>query len=206
MLSCMLLVLSCLACTGMVLAADTTDATKDPDNADDPTSKPVVRLATTFGDITIELWPDKAPETVSNFVAYVQDGFFDGLIFHRVIDRFMIQGGGFDERMNMKPTKAPIKNEASAEAPNKRGTIAMARTADPNSATSQFFINLVDNHPLNFKNPSPQGIGYCAFGTVTEGMDVVDRIAKTHTQSIPPHDDVPTPPIVIQSASVVSAP
>ena len=139
---------------------------------------PVVLLETTSGDILVELYPDKAPETVANFLKYVDDGFYNNTIFHRVIPGFMIQGGGLTARMQQKDTSAPIKNEADNGLKNDRGTIAMARTMDPHSATAQFFINLVDNDFLNFQAPSGNGWGYCVFGRVTEGMDVVDKIAK----------------------------
>ena len=140
---------------------------------------PVVLLETTSGDILVELYPDKAPETVANFLKYVDDGFYNNTIFHRVIPGFMIQGGGLTARMQQKDTSAPIKNEADNGLKNDRGTIAMARTMDPHSATAQFFINLVDNDFLNFQAPSGNGWGYCVFGRVTEGMDVVDAIART---------------------------
>ena len=142
---------------------------------------PVVLLETTSGDILVELYPDKAPETVANFLKYVDNGFYNNTIFHRVIPGFMIQGGGLTARMQQKDTEAPIKNEADNGLKNDRGTIAMARTMDPHSATAQFFINLVDNDFLNFQAPSGNGWGYCVFGKVTEGMDVVDKIAKVKT-------------------------
>ena len=140
-------------------------------------------IETSMGSITVELDDEKAPVTVKNFLDYAASGHYDGTIFHRVIDGFMIQGGGFTKAMDQKPTKAPIKNEASNGLTNKRGTIAMARTMVVDSATSQFFINLVDNAFLNFRAPTPQYYGYAVFGKVTEGMDVVDRIAKTTTDS-----------------------
>jgi len=163
---------------------------------------PVVLLKTTKGDIKIELDKAKAPVTVENFLTYAKDGFFDGTIFHRVIGGFMIQGGGFDKDMKQKKTKAPIKNEADNGLKNKRGTIAMARTSDPHSATAQFFINLADNAFLDHKDKG-QGYGYAVFGHVTEGMDVVDAIAKVATTSKPPHADVPVEPVVIESVTVV---
>jgi len=163
---------------------------------------PVVLLKTTKGDIKIELDKAKAPATVENFLTYAKDGFFDGTIFHRVIGGFMIQGGGFDKDMKQKKTKAPIKNEADNGLKNKRGTIAMARTSDPHSATAQFFINLADNAFLDHKDKG-QGYGYAVFGHVTEGMDVVDAIAKVATTSKPPHADVPVEPVVIESVTVV---
>lgn len=162
---------------------------------------PVVLIETTSGEILVELLPDKAPETVKNFLQYVDDGFYDNTIFHRVIAGFMIQGGGLDARMNEKPTRDPVKNEADNGLKNDRGTIAMARTGDPHSATAQFFINLVDNDFLNFREPAGAGWGYCVFGRVTEGMDVVDRIAKAKTGSQGMYDDVPKELIMITGAS-----
>ncbi len=160
---------------------------------------PVVTIETSQGNIRMELWPDKAPETVSNFLAYVQGGFYNGLIFHRVIDGFMIQGGGFDPNMRQKQVRAAIRNEARTDTPNKRGTIAMARTSDINSASAQFFINLVDNAFLDHRDESTRGFGYCVFGKVTEGMDVVDSIGKTPTGQVGPMGDVPKQPIVMKS-------
>ena len=161
----------------------------------------MVLLETTSGDILIELYPDKAPKTVENFLQYVDSGFYKNTIFHRVIPGFMIQGGGYTIRMDEKETQAPIENEANNGVSNERGTIAMARTMDPHSATAQFFINLVDNEFLDFKSESLQGWGYCAFGKVTEGMDVVDKIAKVKTKSQGPHDDVPVDLVIITNAS-----
>ena len=162
---------------------------------------PVVLLETTSGDILVELYPDKAPETVANFLKYVDDGFYNNTIFHRVIPGFMIQGGGLTARMQQKDTEAPIKNEADNGLKNDRGTIAMARTMDPHSATAQFFINLVDNDFLNFQAPSGNGWGYCVFGKVTEGMDVVDKIAKVKTTTVGMYQDVPSDLVVITGAS-----
>lgn len=164
---------------------------------------PKVEIKTSKGSITVELWPDKAPKTVENFLMYVEKDHYADLVFHRVIDGFMIQGGGMDENMKSAPTEAPIENEASADAPNDRGTIAMARTSEINSATSQFFINLKDNDFLNHRDKSPQGYGYCVFGQVTDGMDVVDQIAKVETTRKGPYDDVPAEPVVIQSVQRV---
>lgn len=142
-----------------------------------------VKLHTNHGDITLALDAEKAPKSVANFVAYVKDGHYNGTVFHRVIKGFMIQGGGFEpgEKMNQKPTKAPIDNEANNGLKNERGAIAMARTNDPHSATAQFFINTVDNDFLNHTSPTPQGWGYAVFGKVTEGMDVVDKIRSVRT-------------------------
>ena len=159
-------------------------------------------IETSMGSITVELDDAKALVTVKNFLDYAKSGHYDGTIFHRVIDGFMIQGGGFTRAMDQKPTKAPIKNEAANGLTNKRGTIAMARTMVVDSATSQFFINLVDNDFLNFRAPTPQYYGYAVFGKVTDGMDVVDRIAKVKTGFAGPHQNVPEEPILIKKVSV----
>ena len=164
-------------------------------------ANPTVLLETTSGDILIELFEDKAPETVANFLKYIDDGFYANTIFHRVISGFMIQGGGMTARMEEKETRESIKNEADNGVKNERGTIAMARTRDPHSASAQFFINLVDNDFLNYTEPTVEGWGYCAFGKVTEGMDVVDKIAKVKTKSVGIHDDVPVDMVMITSAS-----
>ncbi|MBQ8125770.1 MAG: peptidyl-prolyl cis-trans isomerase [Kiritimatiellae bacterium] len=161
-----------------------------------------VLLETSMGTITLELNEAKAPETVRNFVAYAKEGHYDGTIFHRVIDGFMIQGGGFTKDMNQKPTHAPIRNEAMNGLKNARGTIAMARTMVVDSATSQFFINLVDNDFLDFTAPTPQGFGYAVFGQVTDGMEVVDAIAKVKTGFSGPHQNVPEEAVVIKKVSV----
>lgn len=161
-------------------------------------ANPVVVLETSKGDITIELQPDKAPITVQNFLKYVDKGHFDGTIFHRVIPGFMVQGGGFSPDMREKSTEAPIKNEANNGLTNARGTIAMARTNDPDSATAQFFINLVDN--ARGLDPRPGSAGYTVFGRVIEGMEVVDEIAKVRTGSKGFHQDVPVEPISIKDA------
>jgi peptidyl-prolyl cis-trans isomerase B (cyclophilin B) len=160
-----------------------------------------VKLTTTKGDIVIELNEEKAPVTVQNFLNYVRDGFYDGTIFHRVIPNFMIQGGGFNDQMMQKNTQDPIKNEADNGLANERGTIAMARTQDPNSATAQFFINHKDNAFLNHTKPDIQGWGYCVFGKVSEGMDVVDAIADVSTTNRSGHSDVPEDVITITSAT-----
>ncbi len=164
-------------------------------------TNPEVLIETTSGEILIELYEDKAPKTVANFLKYVDDGFYNNTIFHRVIPNFMIQGGGLTVRMEEKSTGAPIENEAKNGLANERGTIAMARTMDPHSATAQFFINLVDNDFLNFSSESMQGWGYCVFGKVLEGMDVVDKIAKVKTKSVGPYDDVPADLVIITNAS-----
>ena len=158
---------------------------------------PRVELDTTKGKIILELYADKAPKTVKNFLAYVDAGFYDGTIFHRVIPNFMIQGGGFSADMKQKKTRAPIDNEATNGLRNERGTIAMARTSNPHSATAQFFINTKNNDFLNHKGKSPQGWGYAVFGRVVEGIVVVDAISKVKTGTRGPFRDVPTDPIVI---------
>ena len=160
----------------------------------------MVVLKTSLGDIRIELDEKAAPITVANFLQYVRDGFYNGTIFHRVIDGFMIQGGGFDENFKQKATREPIKNEAANQVSNKRGTIAMARTSVVDSATAQFFINVVDNDFLDFRAPTTQHFGYCVFGRVTEGMDVVDKIRKVKTGSRGMHSDVPKENVVILEA------
>ncbi|MGD0397362.1 MAG: peptidylprolyl isomerase [Syntrophobacteraceae bacterium] len=152
-------------------------------------------MKTALGTIKIELWPGKAPETVKNFLQYVDEGFYDGTIFHRIINNFMIQGGGFTQDMRQKPTHAPIRNEAAAELKNDRGTIAMARTGVVDSATAQFFINVVDNMSLNHRDNSSAGFGYAVFGKVIDGMDVVDQIKGVATSN----QDVPVKTVVIES-------
>ena len=162
----------------------------------------MVTLHTNHGNIRIELDAEKAPVTVENFLKYAREGFFDGTIFHRVIEDFMIQGGGFTPDMHQKDTHAPIKNEADNGLKNRNGTIAMARTQDPHSATAQFFINVKDNDFLDYRSASTQGWGYCVFGRVTEGMDVVDRIRRVKTGSSGYHQDVPRDPVVIEKVIV----
>jgi peptidyl-prolyl cis-trans isomerase B (cyclophilin B) len=162
-----------------------------------------VKLTTSQGEITLKLDAEKAPKTVANFLAYVEAGHYDGTIFHRVIKNFMIQGGGMEPGMGQKQTKAPIENEAANGLKNKRGTVAMARTNDPHSATAQFFINTVDNDFLDFKSPSGQGWGYCVFAEVVEGMDVVDAIRSVRTGNKGFHQDVPVDDVVIRKAEVV---
>jgi len=164
--------------------------------------KTAILIETNFGNITLELDAEKAPITVENFVTYVKDGFLDETIFHRVIPNFMIQGGGFTEDMQQKATRDNIKNEADNGLSNKRGSIAMARTPDPDSASSQFFINLKDNDFLNYSAPTSQGWGYCVFGEVTEGMDVVDNIAQVATTNRMGHGDVPVEPVIMTKVTV----
>ncbi|RMA81104.1 peptidylprolyl isomerase [Umboniibacter marinipuniceus] len=161
-----------------------------------------VILHTNYGDITLELNAEKAPKTVANFLSYVESGFFDGTIFHRVIDNFMIQGGGFNADMSQKTTEAPIENEADNGLTNDVGTIAMARTMDPHSATAQFFINVADNAFLNHKSKDTHGWGYAVFGKVTDGLDVIEKIKKVATGSTGGHQDVPKETVVIERATV----
>lgn len=195
-----------LALSGVPALAARAEESADPEPAPEQSvppsteNSPMVTLKTTLGDITLELYPDKAPETVANFLQYVRDGHYNGTIFHRVIDGFMIQGGGFTPDMMQKPTRAPIKNEAHNGLKNVRGTIAMARTPDPHSATAQFFINVVNNEFLNFRSPDPQGYGYCVFGRVVSGMEVVDRIKGVRTTTRGFHENVPVDPVVILEA------
>ena len=162
-----------------------------------------VKLTTNHGDIVIELNAEKAPETVKNFLAYVEAGHYDNTIFHRVINGFMIQGGGMEPGMKQKGTNAPIKNEANNGLKNEAGTIAMARTQGPHSATAQFFINVADNDFLNFKAENVQGWGYCVFGRVSEGMDVVNKIKGVKTGTSGFHQDVPKEDVVIQRAEII---
>ncbi len=186
----LLLGIGCVIATTTVHAAD---------------KAPRVALETTMGRIVIELAPERTPVTVDNFLAYVRSGFYDGTIFHRVIRDFMIQGGGFDERYRQKPTRPPIENEAKHGLANKRGTIAMARTSNPHSATAQFFINTVDNGHLDFHGPTATTWGYAAFGRVIEGMDVVDRIRSVKTgQGGQFRRDVPQTPVIIKQARIIS--
>lgn len=163
-----------------------------------------VRLETTLGDITLELNQEAAPETTRNFLEYVESGYYAGTIFHRVINGFMIQGGGMDRDMRQKATKDPIKNEANNGLSNDNGTVAMARTSDPHSASAQFFINVKDNAFLNHTSETSSGWGYCVFGKVVAGMDTVEAIKGVATGSHGPHQDVPSEPIEIVKASVVT--
>lgn len=162
----------------------------------------MVKIHTSKGVISLKLFDDKTPDTVKNFLDYANEGFYDGTIFHRVIDGFMIQGGGMEPGMKEKGTKSPINNEADNGLSNTRGTIAMARTPNPHSATSQFFINVADNTFLDFKSPTPDGFGYCVFGEVTDGMDVVDEIKNVATTSYGMHQDVPAEDVVITKVEV----
>jgi len=162
----------------------------------------MVKLHTNHGVISLELDAERAPDTVANFLQYVKDGHFDNTVFHRVIDGFMIQGGGFEPGMKQKPTRPPVKNEAGNKVPNNAYTVAMARTSDPHSASAQFFINVADNAFLNHTGQTPQGWGYCVFGRVTEGKDIVDKIKKVKTGSRGMHQDVPVEDVIIEKAEV----
>lgn len=166
-------------------------------------NKTMILMKTSKGDIKIELDNEKAPKTVENFLSYVGSGHYNGTIFHRVIDGFMIQGGGFDQNMNQKPTRWTVENEADNGLANDVGTIAMARTPDPQSASAQFFINVKDNDFLNFRSKTPQGWGYCVFGKVVEGMDVVNAIKSVPTGTVGYFQDVPKEPVVINSVEVL---
>lgn len=165
---------------------------------------PSVEFQTSHGNFTIELYPDKAPKTVANFLQYVKDGFYEKTIFHRVINRFMVQGGGFERDLTEKNTREPIVNESNNGLLNEVGTVAMARTMDPDSATAQFFVNLNDNQFLNYQTPDSELIGYCVFGKVTSGMDVIQKIGLTATGNMGRHTDVPIKPIVIKSAKILT--
>lgn len=188
----------------VALAAPTLAASSTP-NQGTPmtTSADRVRLQTNHGDIVIELDAEKAPQTVENFLSYVKDGFYDGTIFHRVINNFMIQGGGFDADMKQKDTRDPVPNEADNGLKNNQYTVAMARTNDPHSATAQFFINVANNDFLNFTAPTPNGWGYTVFGAVVEGNEVVDKLKTVKTGSKGFHQDVPVENIIIEHATVV---
>ncbi len=166
-------------------------------------ANPQVLFETNRGEFLIELYPEKAPKTVANFLKYVDSGFYKDTIFHRVIRRFMIQGGGFTQDMIEKQTRAPIENEASNGLINEIGTIAMARTADPNSASSQFFINIENNQFLNYRSPDPEGIGYCVFGRVLKGMDVVREIGISPTGFVGGYSDVPQAPIIVKNVKLI---
>ena len=171
--------------------------------ADQAAVNPRVALVTSKGRIVIELFPQKAPATVKNFLAYVDAGFYDGTVFHRVIPKFMIQGGGLTADMKKKPTEKPVPNEADNNLKNTRGSVAMARTGDPHSATSQFFINTADNDFLNYREKTPQGWGYAVFGRVTEGMTVVDAISGVETGNSGMFRDVPVEPVLIEKVQRV---
>jgi len=191
-----------LGCGGSAAAQDVERKGKAKVEKMEKNAHPVVIMETSNGTIHLELNPKKAPISVENFLSYVKEGFYDGLIFHRVMKGFMIQGGGFTADLVQKPTHDPIKNEAGNGLKNTRGTIAMARTGIVDSATSQFFINVVDNAFLNHKDETARGFGYCVFGKVTEGMDVVDKIRSVKTTTKGPHQNVPAEPVTIVRAYV----
>lgn len=188
----------------IILVLSTGQSFADKKDGDKNEAMPRVRLVTTLGDIVLELDKTKAPKSVENFLGYVNEGFYNGTIFHRVIDGFMVQGGGFTQDFQKKSTRAPIENEANNGLKNQLGTLAMARTNDPHSATAQFFINVTNNDFLDHRSPTPRGWGYAVFGKVVEGMNVVDAIRRTPTDSGGPfRKDVPRTPIIIQSATLV---
>lgn len=169
-------------------------------------ANPKVEMKTTLGTIVIELYPENAPKTVENFLQYVKDGFYDGTIFHRVIPGFMAQGGGFTPNLQQKPARPPIRNEAGNGLRNATGTLAMARTADPHSATAQFFINVSENDFLDFKSPDDKGYGYTVFARVSSGMEVVQKMIQVPTATVGPHQNVPRQPILIERARLLDAP
>ena len=166
--------------------------------------KPIVTFKTNMGDFTVQLEPERAPKTVANFLEYVRDGHYDGTIFHRVIAKFMVQGGGFLPNLQKRDTRGPITNEANTGLKNERGTIAMARTADPHSATAQFFVNVIYNRFLDHTAKTQQGWGYTAFGRVIDGMNIVGRMARVKTGTKGPYSDVPNDPIIIEKATITS--
>ena len=201
-----------LACTCALATMMPAPAGAQPAASSNPTTSegtkpmsttPRVKLQTNQGEIVITLDAEKAPKTVENFLGYVNSGFYNGTVFHRVIDGFMIQGGGFESGLKQKPTQAPIENEADNGLKNEKYTLAMARTSDPHSATAQFFINVADNDFLNFTAPTPNGWGYAVFGKVTEGTEVVDKIKGVKTGNSGFHQNVPTEDVIIEKAEVV---
>ena len=200
-----LFILGC-ASTNSAIASQTQPNSASNVNPQETTmsNMPLVELETSMGNITIELNEEKAPKTVENFLNYVNSGHYEGTIFHRIIDGFMIQGGGMDAQMNEKKTNAPVENEADNGLKNDQGTIAMARTQDPHSATSQFFINVKDNDFLNHSGKNMQGWGYTVFGKVTSGMDVIEKMRGVPTGRFGMHADVPKEPVVINSATIIS--
>ena len=199
---CAALALTSFSAMLLVSCSKNDDVTTADSNGEVETKNPVVSLKTTKGTVTIELYPDKAPKSVENFLAYSESGFYDGTLFHRVVNDFIIQAGGYDAELNRKETREPIQNEANNGLKNERGTVAMARTSEPNSATSQFFINVKDNAFLDFKSETPQGWGYAVIGRVIEGMDVVDAIAGTETiDRGGAFRNLPSDPVVIESAT-----
>jgi peptidyl-prolyl cis-trans isomerase B (cyclophilin B) len=199
----------CLALVGMIPLVSFTAHAASPSNSTQQqggtsmSTTPRVKMSTSQGDFIISLNAEKAPKTVANFLAYVNDGFFDGTVFHRVIDGFMIQGGGFEPGLKQKPTKAPVENEANNGLKNDKYTLAMARTSDPHSATAQFFINVANNDFLNHTAPTAQGWGYAVFGEVVEGKDVIDKMKGVPTANSGFHQNVPTTDLVITKAVVI---
>ena len=199
----------CLALVGMIPLVSFTAQAASPSNSTQKqgvtsmSTNPRVKMSTNQGDFIISLNAEKAPKTVANFLAYVKDGFFDGTVFHRVIDGFMIQGGGFEPGLKQKPTKAPVENEANNGLKNDKYTLAMARTSDPHSATAQFFINVANNDFLNHTAPTAQGWGYAVFGEVVEGKDVIDKMKGVPTGNSGFHQNVPTNDLVITKAVVI---
>jgi peptidyl-prolyl cis-trans isomerase B (cyclophilin B) len=187
----------------LLLAASLISGSAQASDGAKPSGKPRVALETSLGRIVIELEADKAPKSVANFLAYVKAGYYDGTVFHRVIPNFMVQGGGMTADLTPKSTQPAIQNEADNGLKNERGTVAMARTGDPHSATSQFFVNTVDNKFLNHTGKNPQGWGYAVFGKVVEGMDVVDKIAAVKTGNKGPYQNVPVEPVAITKASAL---
>ncbi len=202
-LRCLLAATSLVFAATLAHSADETSAKTD--QAEDANNTTQVRLTTNVGDIVLELYADKAPATVENFVQYISDGYYSGTIFHRVIDGFMIQGGGFDADLKKKSTRDPIDNEADNGLKNDKYTIAMARTQDPHSASAQFFINVVNNDFLNHTAKNDRGWGYAVFGAVVSGQEVVDQIAKVKTRANGPfRQDVPVEPVIIESAKLIT--
>jgi cyclophilin family peptidyl-prolyl cis-trans isomerase len=196
-----LLMMSLMACNAADKSSESNKATQS--HGEKMAANPKVKIETTLGDITIELDATKAPTSTENFISYVKDGFYDGTIFHRVIPNFMIQGGGMKPDMSEKATKAPIKNEANNGLKNTRGTVAMARTNDPHSASSQFFINVKDNAFLDHRSEDMQGWGYAVFAKVVDGMDVVDKIEKVKTGNKGFHQDVPEEAVMMNKVTIV---
>lgn len=196
-------IIACAASIALSMGSAAQAASSTPTEGKPMSSTPRVKLQTNHGDIIIELDAEKAPKSVENFLTYVNEGFYDGTVFHRVINNFMVQGGGFDSSMKQKQTNAPLENEANNGLKNDRYTLAMARTSDPHSATAQFFINIADNDFLNFTSPTPNGWGYAVFGKVVEGTDVVDKIKSVKTGTKGFHQDVPTEDVIIEKATAV---
>lgn len=195
-----------LCCLAPLCFSQTEEKTMSVGKAEQKVTQPKLLMKTSLGDIEIELYPEKAPLTVANFLQYAKDGHFDKTIFHRVIPGFVVQGGGFTVDFKQKPTRTPVTIESDNGLKNLRGTLSMARTSDPNSATSQFFINLADNASLDFRGKTLSGYGYAVFGKVTKGMDIVDKMAKVKTVSNGPHQDVPLDPIEIKGVTIEQSP